>query len=378
MAQLGVIAVDLTGAIECGSILARQGMDTAVAIGLPLDAVPDVDALAIVPGLHGAPVTQAIAESLAACEALLTAGAWQILQLTDPTFEGHAIAPVMDALLRRLQAGFAAIAPAAPAAGRTVYLGHLFAGTALAGSEPNLPRRLAMQADAPIALIPFRIMEEGAGAIRQEMSRLVEAGRRYAIADTLTDEHLRALGSAAAAQALLVGSPSVALGLPANFGHSPSKTAPGDDMGPGPAAVLAVSGARATVAQLGLARLYCPTLDLDGTLGAAEALDWAAAQNPGDGPLVIAASPALAEAAGTAEIFAALAEGLAAQGITRLLVSGEAVFAAVLARLGIRQLRIGTEVDPGLPWCTVPESGLRILLKPGTAGRRDILLRAFG
>ncbi|MFH5925270.1 four-carbon acid sugar kinase family protein [Roseomonas xinghualingensis] len=377
MAQLGIIADDLAGAIECGAILMRQGMSTAVAIGLPEDALPEADALAIVPRTRNAPVTQAVAESLAACEALLAAGTRQILQLVDPGFEGAAIAPVTDALLRRLQASFAAIAPGAPSSGRTVYLGHLFTGTALAGGEPNLPRRLAMQADAPVALIPFRIMEEGAGAIRREMSRLVEAGRRYAIADSLTDEHLLALGAAAAAQALLVGSPGIALGLPKNFGHPSLGSIPAEDVPDGPAAVLAASGARATIAQLGLARLYCPTLDLDGTLGATEALDWAAAQKPEDGPLVIAASPTAADAPGTGELLAALAEGLVAQGVTRLLIAGEAAFPAVVERLGIRQLRIGAEIDSGLPWCTVAGSGLHILLKPGAAGRRDILLRAF-
>jgi uncharacterized protein YgbK (DUF1537 family) len=377
VARLGVIARDLAGAIEFGALLGRSGVETVVAIGLPDVALPDTEAVAVALATRDAPAGRVVAESLAACEALLAAGARQIVQLVDPGFEGEAIGPVADALLRRLQSGFTAIAPGAPYSGRSVYLGHLFIGTALAGGEPNLPRRLAAQTDAPVALIPFRIMEEGSAAIRREMSRLAEAGRRYAIVDSLTDEHLVALGEAAAAQALLVGGPGLALGLSGRPDQRVPLTKAGEERPSGPGVVLAASGARATIAQLGLARLHCPTLDLGGATSVAEVLDWALPRLSEDVPLVIAAAPVRTDAPGMPEMLAALAEALVAQGVRRLLVAGEAASAAVVARLGIRQLRVGAEIDHGLPWCRVPETGLRLALKPGASGGRDMLLRAF-
>jgi uncharacterized protein YgbK (DUF1537 family) len=228
-----------------------------------------------------------------------------------------------------------------------------------------------------VALIPFRIMEEGSAAIRREMSRLAEVGRRYAIVDSVTDEHLVALGEAAAAQALLVGGPSLALGLSATPDPRVPLTKAGEERPSGPGVVLAASGARATIAQLGLARLHCPTLDLEEAMSVAEVLDWALPRLSEDGPLVIAAAPVRADAPGMPEMLAALAEALVAQGVGRLLVAGEDASAAAVARLGIRQMRVGAEIDPGLPWCLVPETGLRLALKPGASGGRDMLLRAF-
>ena len=51
----------------------------------------------------------------------------------------------------------------------------------------------------------------------------------------------------------------------------------------------------------------------------------------------------------------------------------------VVSRLGVRSLRIGGEIDPGVPW-TYAEGGdapLLLALKSGNFGARDFFLRAF-
>jgi len=51
----------------------------------------------------------------------------------------------------------------------------------------------------------------------------------------------------------------------------------------------------------------------------------------------------------------------------------------VASRLGVRRLRIGAEIDPGVPW-TYAEGGsapLHLALKSGNFGAPDFFLKAF-
>jgi uncharacterized protein YgbK (DUF1537 family) len=49
--------------------------------------------------------------------------------------------------------------------------------------------------------------------------------------------------------------------------------------------------------------------------------------------------------------------------------------------LGISQLRIGTQIDPGVPWCHAAtptrSAGLHLALKSGNFGADDFFSRAF-
>ncbi|TPG59574.1 four-carbon acid sugar kinase family protein [Roseomonas nepalensis] len=357
MAQLGCLAESLAVALEVGAALSAEGMDTALVLGTPSAPLPEAEAVVIVaPG-----------DGIAACDALLAAGARQVLQAIAADFEPLATGRLADALLRRLQASFAPLAPSDPARGRSVYLGHLFLGASPAGGEANLPRRLSAGTEEPAGLIPFRVVEAGAGAIRAEMSRLAEWGRRYAVVDAITGEHLDALGEAARAQPLLIGGAGLAAAAARQLPRGGAIVSPPC----GPGAVLSASPARETLSQAGLARLYAPTFDLRDAEGAAAALEWAAPRLSDDTPVVIAALPPAMPALG------ALAQGLVARGVTRLLVAGEEACEAVVAALGPPVLRMGAEADPGIAWCAAEGGALHLLLKPGTAGARDLLLRAF-
>jgi uncharacterized protein YgbK (DUF1537 family) len=385
-------------------------------IGVPDGPLPEADAVVVALKSRTAPARQAVAESLAACEALLAAGARQIFfkycSTFDSTDAGN-IGPVADALVRRLDCGFALANPAFPTNGRTVYQGHLFVGsTPLNESgmenhpltpmrDANLVRVLGRQTDGAVGLVPFATVERGAAAIRRAMTGLKESGRRYAVVDALTDAHLLAIGEAAAGHALVTGGSGVAMGLPDNFrrdGALPDRGDSASALPPmeGHAAVLAGSCSRATLGQIGLARDRVPTLELD-ALGAPDAaalarqaLDWAA-DKLGAAPVVIAASAppdrvaALQaklgrEAAGALveEALAGVAEGLVARfGVRRMVVAGGETSGAVVARLGVRSLRIGPEIDPGVPWTYAEPAGLHLALKSGNFGARDFFLKAF-
>jgi uncharacterized protein YgbK (DUF1537 family) len=82
------------------------------------------------------------------------------------------------------------------------------------------------------------------------------------------------------------------------------------------------------------------------------------------------------------ETLAAIAKGLVEAGARRLVVAGGETAGAVVQALGVTGLRIGRQIDPGVPW-TVSLPGslggppLALALKSGNFGAPDFFLRAF-
>lgn len=415
---LGAIADDFTGATDLCSMLVRGGMRTVQLIGVPRpgDALPDADAVVVALKSRTAPVQQAVDESLAALSWLRNAGCQQFFfkycSTFDSTDAGN-IGPVADALIAALGCGFALACPAFPANARSVYQGHLFVGSTLLNesgmehhpltpmTDANLVRVLSRQTDGTVGLVPYGTVDQGAIAIRQAMTALKEQGRRYAIVDAVDDAHLIAIGEAAEHHALITGGSGVAMGLPMNFRRS-GKLPERSDAATlpalaGHAAVLAGSCSRATLGQIGIAREHVPVLQLDPLAQpdtaqmVATARNWMA-DKLGATPIVIAASAppdkvaALQQMLGRdgagaliEQTLAHIAEDLVAHGVRRLVVAGGETAGAVVSRLGVRSLRIGAEIDPGVPW-TYAEGGatpLLMSLKSGNFGARDFLLKAF-
>jgi uncharacterized protein YgbK (DUF1537 family) len=418
MPLLGCIADDFTGATDLASMLVQHGMRTVQLIGAPApdDLPPDADAIVVALKSRTAPVDQAVADSLAALDWLRTAGCRQFFfkycSTFDSTDRGN-IGPVADALVAALGCGFALACPAFPANNRSVYQGHLFVGSVLLNesgmekhpltpmTDANLVRVLSRQTDGTVGLVPFATVEQGAGAIRDAMTALKEQGRRYAIVDAVTNAHLGAIGEAAAAHALVTGGSGVALGLPENFrraGTLPARENPGAlPDAPGHAAVLAGSCSRATLLQIATARDHAPWLQLDPLATpdahalAAHAIAWMDGKL-GAGPIGISASATPDQVAelqrrlGRDEAgalvehaLADIAEALVARGVRRLVVAGGETSGAVVTRLGVRRLRIGAEIDPGVPWTYAEGSGAPLLLalKSGNFGARDFFLKSF-
>jgi uncharacterized protein YgbK (DUF1537 family) len=414
---LGAIADDFTGATDLCSMLVRGGMRTVQLIGVPDAGAPEPEADAVVIALKSrtAPVREAVGQSLAAMAWLRHHGARQIFfkycSTFDSTDEGN-IGPVADALVKELGSGFALVCPAFPANARSVYQGYLFVGPALLNesgmehhpltpmTDANLVRVLSRQTDGTVGLVPFATVDQGAQAIRGAMTALKEQGRRYAIVDAVSNEQLLAIGKAAEGHALITGGSGVAMGLPDNFRRAgllaehDSTTLP--DVA-GSAAVLSGSCSRATLAQLGYARDHMPVLTLDplstpdAASLAAHAREWTAGKL-GHVPVVIAASAppdAVAalqtklgrDAAGALveDTLARIAASLVADGVRRIVVAGGETSGAVVSRLGIQSLRIGAEIDPGVPWTYAKgdKASFLLALKSGNFGARDFFLKAF-
>jgi len=87
---------------------------------------------------------------------------------------------------------------------------------------------------------------------------------------------------------------------------------------------------------------------------------------------------------------AAIAQGLVAQGVAQLVVAGGETSGACVQALGIHQLQIGPQIDPGVPWCwaranqSTPDHSsqaapvaVHIALKSGNFGTDDFFIKSF-
>jgi len=414
---LGCIADDFTGATDLASMLVRQGMATVQLIGVPATKIDTRDAQAVVVALKSRtiPAAEAIDQSLKALAWLQAKGARQILfkycSTFDSTDQGN-IGPVSEALLDALGADFTIACPALPENGRSIYMGHLFVGERLLSDthmrhhpltpmiDSNLVAVLGRQSRAPVGLVPYPVVQRGPEAIRERFAELRRAGVRQAIADAACDRHLVDLGTAAADLALITGGSGIAMGLPANFRRAGLLAGPGQaDRLPtvgGHAAVLAGSCSAATLEQIERFAASGPALALDPLAlvrDAAEverAIVWAE-KRLGEAPLLIRSSAPpeevarVQEAAGRERIgavieaaMARIALALVERGVRRLVVAGGETSGAVVAALGVRALRIGPPIDPGVPWTvSLEEPHLALALKSGNFGAPDFFRKAF-
>lgn len=79
---------------------------------------------------------------------------------------------------------------------------------------------------------------------------------------------------------------------------------------------------------------------------------------------------------------ARIAVGLVAHGVRQLVVAGGETSGACVQALDVRQLKIGPQIDPGVPWChahspLAGSEGLHLSLKSGNFGTDDFFTKAF-
>lgn len=415
MAILGVIADDFTGATDIAGMLVKNGMRTIQTIGVPAEgAIPeDVDAVVVALKTRSIAAQAAVAQSLAALDALQAAGCvrffFKYCSTFDSTNAGN-IGPVGDALLDALKARQAIYCPAFPENGRTIFFGHLFVGDVLLSdshmrhhpltpmTDASLVRVLARQTPHKVGLVPLKQVQAGSASLRAALDKLAADGARHIVVDAVADTDLGIIGEAIGDDALVTGGSGVALGLPAAYrrrGLLAHKA--GADALPkieGAAAVLAGSCSAATLGQIAAFKGAHLALDTDaicrGENVAAKALDWAKGKLD-NGPVLLSASDkpdavkALqakygieASSQAIERTMAALARGLVASGVGRLVVAGGETSGAVVGALDVTALRIGPEIDPGVPWtASVAQKPLLLALKSGNFGAPDFFTKAF-
>lgn len=418
-ALLGCIADDFTGGTDLAGMLVKAGMRTVQLIGVPDGPPPaDVDAVVIALKSRTNPVEDAVAESLAALRWLREAGCRQFYFKYCSTFDStpHGnIGPVAEALMQALDTDFTIACPAFPANGRTLYKGHLFVGDVPLSesgmrnhpltpmTDANLVRVLQQQAGRKVGLVDYATVSRGDAAIRERFTALRQQGHGLAIVDALSNADLDAIGAACVDLPLVTGGSGIALGLPQNFRRSgllaDNVVADALPKTGGLRAVISGSCSVATQKQVEVMRASFPSFGIDplrlarGEDLVAAALDWASARIAQQPVLIYAtATPdtvkqvqaelGVAQAGELVEnALAEIARGLVRLGVGQMLVAGGETSGAVVKALGVKGLRIGAEIDPGVPWTsTLHDDGtqpLALALKSGNFGSEDFFLKAW-
>ncbi len=420
---LGCIADDFTGATDLANNLVRAGMRAVQTIGIP-DGPLTSGADAVIVALKSRTIApaDAVEQSLAALRWLQAQGVQQIYFKYCSTFDSTArgnIGPVTDALLDALHGeghGFTIACPAFPENKRTVFKGYLFAGDVLLNesgmenhpltpmTDPNLVRVLQPQTRRRVGLVGFDVVAQGAQAVRDRFAALQAEGVQIAIVDAISNDDLLRIGPALAGMLLVTAGSGIAIGLPQNW--PAMRTTPGaaaDTLPPaaGRQAVISGSCSVATNAQvLNFKRSGRPSLAIDPLAIAAgddvvgQALAWAGPLLA-DGPVLVhatadsAAVKAVQAKLGVAQAgemveraLSGIAVGLVERGVRQLVVAGGETSGAVVQALGVRQMQIGPQIDPGVPWTSVqsPACGgqtLHVALKSGNFGSSDFFTKAF-
>ena len=418
---LGCIADDFTGATDLANNLVRGGMRVVQAIGVPAQPL-DTQADAVVVALKSRtlPVHDAIAQSLAALRWLQAQGAQQIYfkycSTFDSTIQGN-IGPVAEALMAALGTDFTIATPAFPDNHRTVFKGHLFVGDALLNesgmqnhpltpmNDANLVRVLQGQCAGQVGLIDYRVVAQGGAAIQARIAQLRSQGVRLAVVDAISNDDLMRLAPALKGMPLVTAGSGVAIGLPGNFGLAPSSTVSALPPAVGRQAVVSGSCSLATNRQVqafiqsGRPSLAIDPLQISARQAAggdvvADTLAWAQpllAQGPvlvyssAEAKAVKAVQEQLGAGAAGALVehtLASIARGLVTLGVRQLVLAGGETSGACVQALNISQLRIGPQIDPGVPWCHAQSeaaagAGLHLTLKSGNFGTDDFFSKAF-
>ncbi|MHB2208566.1 3-oxo-tetronate kinase [Methylobacterium sp. CM6257] len=416
---LGCVADDYTGASDLANTLTKAGLRTIQTIGVPEDdrALPEADAVVVALKSRSIPADQAVARSREAEAWLRARGAAHVMFKVCSTFdstEAGNIGPVMDALRADAGEAIALVTPAFPETGRSVYQGNLFVGSVPLNESPlkdhplnpmrdaNLVRVLGRQSASAVGLVDTATVARGAEAVAARLDALAAEGKQAAIADAIFDADLETLGRAIAGRRFSVGASGLGLGLARALvadgrgTRDAAGAAVGEPVG-GAAACLAGSCSQATLQQVAAAEALMPVLRIDparllaGADIVAEALTFAD-ERLASGPVLIATSAppdavrALqaaygVDAAGHAieAALAAIAEGLVARGVRRLVVAGGETSGAVVDRLGLRAFLLGPEIAAGVPVLRTagrPEPIL-LALKSGNFGGPDFFGRAL-
>lgn len=413
--QFGCIADDFTGATDLANNLVRAGLTVVQTIGVPsADLDERADAVVISLKSRTTPVQEAVAESLDALKWLRAQGASQfyfkVCSTFDSTDQGN-IGPVADALMEEIGCDLAAVCPSFPENHRTVYKGHLFVGDTLLSDsgmrdhpltpmrDSNLVRVLQRQTKRKVGLVDHAVVAGGSEAVKQRMEILRADGTAYAIVDTLDADDLVTLGAALKDARLVVAGSGLALGLGGGQRYQVSPARLPDATGL--KAIVSGSCSSATQGQVvkflqagGQGFAVDPLRIAAGENVVEEALAWAQTRLSHKPVLFYATTDPSAlrksqDQLGVAEsgemverTLAAIAVRLTQRGVRQLVVAGGETSGACAKALGVDRMRIGAQIDPGVPWCyarcrSIDGEPLHIALKSGNFGTPDFFTNAF-
>ncbi len=391
-ARLGIVADDLTGAMDTGVQFAKEGLHTVVMLGS--GELPPAEMVVISTDSRDEPAEEARRRARDAAERLRDRTVYKKI---DSTLRGN-LGPELEGMLEGLGLKRALVAPAFPANGRTTVDGyHRVNGVLLSESgfaqdptwpatESHIPTLLAKQTHLSVGLLRLSVIERGDEAVRQALQ---SAPSCIIVADVVTPDHLRTLASALAlmeerwlpcGSAGLAGEWPRALGMKgagAGFRWSEDRR---------PVLVLAGSRNRSTAGQLQraaeegsmeLLRLSAVGDETGVVDRAAELLS----QGRSVGLTTTFSEYREGMGVATAERLADIANGLLARcQIAGLFMTGGDIARAVCRGLGATALRALGEVQAGVAAGLLvggPHDGVRVVTKAGGFGDDRAIIQSI-
>jgi len=400
--KLGIVADDLTGAMDSSGYFAGLGFSTVVA----LDPSFSNDAVVLVITTNSRAEAPEIAREQVR-QAMRAMAGRVVYKKIDSTLRGN-IGEELQVAVEAMASEKAVVAPAFPAVGRTTVNGILLvngvpvAETQFASDpispvkESSIPRLLEQSLQQRVGCISIEEIEAGPEALEKNISQKPE---NVVVCDVLEQSHLSGIAQAAAlaeGRWLLCGSGGLARELHLLITDvSKVEKAQSENKTVGPALVVVGTRNQVAASQLLKARdeLGIPILNLDAEkLNTAEILSGSlesilkeADKLLGEGKgLAISSTfsqyvPALKQSmAGVmAEI---VADILASHKFAGLFLSGGDIAVEVCRRLQVSAIRVHGEVEPGVPAGELIGGqcpGMRVVTKAGGFGTEDAMVKSI-
>ena len=413
---LGCIADDFTGATDLASMLARSGVNVSLRIGVPLSTpenTAEIEVIAL--KTRSISASKAIEESLSALKWLKEAGAkkyfFKYCSTFDSTSEGN-IGPVSEALMNELKVDQTIYCPAFPENGRSIYMGNLFVGQKLLSessmkdhpltpmNDSNLMRLLSAQVSRRVGLADRIIVNSGVNSLKEKLISLKENDVPHVIVDAVADTDLDTIASACQDMDFITGGSALAMPL-AEFYKASGKISANDNsfmnkkLNTG-SIILSGSCSEMTIIQVknfiqrGAAAFQLDPIDLAEN-GVKKVLDWLSSQDFTKNIIIYATSDPDTVKKVQAELGVDMAGKIVEQGLSEcaiaarelgvknFIIAGGETSGAITKALNVRQLDIGIEIAPGVPWTFSGKRNNQIALslKSGNFGSEEFFTEAL-
>lgn len=425
----GSVADDDTGATDLAGMLAGQDLRTVLVIDLPPPedfAAWTRDCDAVIVGVASrAAAPQAAYQRTREAIRLLATLRPRVLEIKycstfDSSTEGN-IGPAIDAAMDEMGESFTVALPALPVHGRTTYLGYHFVHQQLLSdsplrrhpltpmTNPNLVTHLQSQTRRQVGLVAHPVVRGGAERVRERFAALAKEGVSIALLDCLSDADLEVLCEALADLRLITGSSAPAIKLPGVWQRrgwwQPAPGAGGAHEPPRGQGFLVVAGSCSEATRRQNAWLEAQgarVISLDGERLVAGQVSGEEIIAAVAGELA-AGRTCLLRTAATRDDVARVQQWAAGQGKTAtevgdeisralaalvqrvitehppegLIVAGGETSGAIARTLGFGALRVGKNIEPGVPLCrALGRVRLPVVLKSGNFGSPDFYGRA--
>ncbi|WP_026973097.1 3-oxo-tetronate kinase [Aliagarivorans marinus] len=405
--KIGVIADDFTGATDAASFIVKNGLSAVQFSGVQPDSgYVEADALVVSLKTRSCAPEQAVAQSLAACDWLLSQGCTLIYFKYCSTFDSTAagnIGPVSEALMERLVVDCCLICPALPVNGRTVYQGHLFVFDALLSesgmrnhpitpmTDANLLRLIEQQSSGQAQLLDWPTVQAGREAIAERLEACRAAGSTFVVCDSLTEQDLLAIAEQAKRLRLVTGGSGLVGAIAASVERqqpSLKRTDGGGVQSQLPRRGVILSGSCSVMTNQQVAA-YKPLaahhkVDIGRTLSDPDYLEELTGWVLGHAdarcfPMVYAtvAADELSEiqqrygeqaSAAVEQLFHDLVKQLHEFGFNTFISAGGETSGTITQALDVERFSVGQEIAPGVPWMYSLDGKLQLALKSGNFG----------